>query len=436
VTDQPPRSATPDDIEAALSDLRADLGVPPPDDDASEHEPPDPGPVAPKTAAEKQVNKQAERRRRSWLGQGMLLIIAAGIGGGVTLMAPGLLGVTPPAGQDAQQRFDEIDARIARLSAATGGAAAEAAYRDLAAKVAGLERRLGALELRPAAAPATPGGSVAQDGALTERVGGLEAGLAGLGQRLSALEERIAAIATPPPPTGAPAVAAGPDVAAVTVELQALQDGLSALEARLVAVETGVPARELVTQLDRRISELEDTNPGRAARNATMSLVLTRLAEAADSGRPFSAELAALKQIAPAMADLSAVEPFAASGLPPAAALAAQLQGLDAAVRDAADADRGGDWLTQFLRSLSRLIVITTDADPVGDEPEDRLVRAQRRAAAGDIGQAVAELEGLSGSARQTVEPWLAAALARLALSAAIGQITNAILRDLTQAAP
>ena len=219
-------------------------------------------------------------------------------------------------------------------------------------------------------------------------------------------------------------------------EIEAIRVGLAALEGRLAAVETGVPAPQLIAQLDRRISELEDTNPGRAARNAALSLVVTRLAEAADSGRPFAAELAAVKHLAPAMGDFSKVDGFAAEGLPTAAALAAQLQALDSKVRDAADADRGGDWFARFLRGMSRLIVITTDADPTGNEPEDRLVRAQRRAESGDIAQAVSELSGLSGAARQTVEPWLMAAGARLALSAAISQITGAILQDLTRTTP
>ena len=420
MTDEPPnRGATPDEIEAALQDVRAGLAA-----GQVPHAPP---------------ARHEEGRRSDWLGVGAFMVAAAFLGGAAALFLPGLTGIQVNGADDARERIGALEDRIGRMAAGSSNGAAADSYRDLASRLDGLDVRVRALEATAGAAGPTAAPSPESPETET-RIAALDSALADFGTRLEAVEQGLAQLAAAPPPAPAmPAPAApAPDAAALAglvAEVQTLSSQLGDLATRLGAVETALPAPDLVAALDRRLSDLENADPGRAARNAALALAVSRLADAVASGRPFAAELAALSAAAPAL-DLAPFEPYAGTGLPTLRRLAEQLEALDPAIRAGADEDRGGDWLDWLWRGLTGLVTVRSSGEPLGDEPEDRLERARLRLADGDLAAAAGEIEWLWGRARAAADPWLASANARLALDRALAGLTAEILQDLSRPAP
>ena len=420
MTDQPP-SATPGDIEAALENVRAGIAVPPP-----------PPIVEP--------SRREDGRRGDWLGLGALLIAAAVLGGAIALFLPVFTGLNLGGNEDARRRLGELETRIGQLAAGGSNDAAEQSFRDLSTRLEGIEIRVRALEAT--AGNTAPPPPAAPDPALTDHVASLDTALGDLRTRFETLEQTVAGLAAAPPPAAPPPVAPVPapaspvDTAALAdlvARVDALGSELAAVTQRLAALEAATPAQEIVAALDRRISELENADPGRAGRNAALALTVSRLGEAVASGRPFAAELAALKQVAPATLDLAPFEAAATTGLPTVQRLAAQLQALDPAIRAGMDEDRGGDWLDRPWRGLGGLVTVRTAGEPAGDAPEDRLDRARRRLDEGDLRAAAGELDWLWGHARLAAQGWIDLAKTRIALDDALAALTLAILEDLSR---
>ncbi|MFT3810424.1 MAG: mitofilin family membrane protein [Micropepsaceae bacterium] len=406
--DTPPEAPTPGDIEAALSDLRVQIGAP-------EAPPlPPPPPVV-------------QRRGPGW-GASLALMLAAGVAGGVgaSFLGSGPAAVrsqTPDNGAEA--RIAALEDRLSRLPEKAG--VDPAALSDLAADIEGLNVRVRALEAAEAAQP-TPG--VTPPAGAGPETAALTAALADLMSRMDALETRLNALpATPAMPLEPQA---DPQIAA---DIAALKMGLAELVTRLASLEQAAPASELIASLDGRLSALEDADPGRASRQAALALIVARLGAAADEGRPFTAELTALKAAAPAT-DTSAFEAYAAKGLPTVRALAEGLEAIDGAVRDAADYERGGDFFDRLWRGIGRLVTVRVDGLAEGREPEDHLARAQYHAGRGDLNYAYAEMDALTGAPRGAAAVWLADAKARLALDAGLNDLTARILADLARPAP
>jgi hypothetical protein len=402
--DPPPETPTPGDIEAALSDLRAQLSAP------AAPAPPEPEPAA-----------LAEPRSSGRAGTAALLLVAALLGGGVATVIPGVLGMAQGGEDDDRRRIEALESRLGQIATGQSDAVATQTFADLKANLGGLDVRLRALEQASVAAPANGDGgteiAAAQVAlnALAERVAGLERRLTEVGQQTPQ---------APPAPS--------PEVAS---EIAALKAALGDVAARLGTLERVAPAGDLIASIDGRVSALEAADPGRASRQAALALIVARLSGTAASGRPYAAELAALKSAAPAV-DVTAFAPYADKGLPTVARLAEQLNAIDGAVRDGADFDRGGDWFDRVWRGFGRLITVHEDGLADGREPEDHLARAQYHAGRGDLSNARAEMDQLTGAARGAAAMWLADAGARLALDTALDELTAKILSDLARPAP
>ena len=80
-----------------------------------------------------------------------------------------------------------------------------------------------------------------------------------------------------------------------------------------------------------------------------------------------------------------------------------------------------------------RGILAQLSREPEGDAPEDRLDRAHRRLAEGDLRAAAGELDWLWGHARAAAQDWIALAKTRIALDDALAALTLAILQDLSR---
>lgn len=406
--DASPETPTPGDIEAALSDLRAQIAAPPAPDAGLVHE--------------------AEPRSGGWTGTAALLVMSAMLGAGAATFAPPLLGMAPQGQEDARRRIGDLETRIGQLAAGQSGEAAAQSYADLRAHVDGLDVRLRALE-------ADSGGAERED--RTAALAAVETALGDLKSRVAALEARPETPApTPQPqPQIQPTPAPQPPVPDMSGEVAALKSALAELSSRLGRLEQTAPAGDLIASLDGRLTALEAADPGRASRQAALALIVARLGDAAGAGRPFRAELAALTSAAPAV-DVSAFAAYADKGLPTVPVLAAGLEAIDGAVREGADFDRGGDWWDRFWRGFGRLITVREDGLADGREPEDHLARAHYHAGRGDLSNAAAEMDQLSGAARGAAVLWLADAKARLSLDEALTRLTDTILGDLARPAP
>lgn len=392
---------TPGDIEAALSDLRAQIGAAEP-----------PPPSVPPPAAD-------DSRGQGWGGIAALLVAAALLGGGAASVLPGLVGMAPQGEEDARRRIEALETRVGGLAAGQSGEAAAQSFADLKAHLDGLDVRLRALE-QASAAPRSDDGAAG--------IAAAQVALNALGERIVTLENRLAQLEQQPAGPATPA----PETLG---EIAALKSAVAELATRLGTLERVAPAGDLIASIDGRVTALEQADPGRASRQAALALIVARLGDAAAAGRPFAAELAALKQAAPAV-DVTAFEPYASHGLPTVANLAEQLNALDGAVRDGADYDRGGDWFDRLWRGFGRLITVRHDGMAEGMEPEDHLARAEYHAGRGDLPNAYAEMDSLKGSARGAAAPWLALAGARLSLDGALAKLTETILADLARPAP
>ncbi len=400
----PPETPTPGDIEAALSDLRAQLSAP------AAPAPPEPEPAAP-----------AEARPASRTGTAALLLVAALVGGGVATVIPGVLGLAQGGDDEDQRRIEALEGRVGQMATGQSDTVAAQTFADLKANLDGLDVRLRALEQASAGAPAN-GDSGAE-------IAAAQVALNALAERVAGLERRLTETVQPTPQVPS---APSPEV---TSEIAALKAALSDVSARLGTLERVAPAGDLIASIDGRVSALEAADPGRASRQAALALIVARLSGTAAAGRPFAAELAALRSAAPAV-DVSAFAQYADKGLPTVARLAEQLSEIDGAVRDGADFDRGGDWFDRVWRSFGRLITVHEDGLADGREPEDHLARAQYHAGRGDLSNARAEMDQLSGAARGAAAMWLADAGARLALDTALDELTAKILSDLARPAP
>jgi hypothetical protein len=331
-------------------------------------------------------------RRRGWL-PAVSMIWAGVLGAAIVLAVLGSMGllVNPNDGLSA------VDARLAGL---------ELEVRDLAARApaAGVDAR-----------------------ALDEVVG-----------RVDTLE---AAVVTSRPETGDPSFSNR--IAAINGEVKALAETIGTLgrrndeaaaaaraaqtrsDATAAAVATlaqKLPAgaaveRSQVEALAARVAAVETSEKTAARGDQAVRLVLvaTALKSAVERGDPFAGELAAAKALGADAKLTTALEPFAASGVPTSAALARELAALAPSLRPAASAPAREGFLERLQGNAEKLVRVRPTDEVAGSDAAAIASRVETKAAQEDIAGAQAELAKLSTTARAPAEAWLKQAQARTA---------------------
>jgi hypothetical protein len=326
--------------------------------------------------------------------------LAAACGAGAAAMLLVLLALW---GAGVFQSEDQVTPRLARLeqhvlaleNRPQPPAADPRAVADLTARVAAAEQALGRLSGLDARL------TKAEAAAIAPRAGQPDQALAA---RVTALEN--AAQKTSPP-------------AASLAEVQALAARVAALEQAAKAAE----AKLAVT-----------AGADRAGRLAFLS---TALRGAVERGEPFTQQLAAAKPLVTDAAALSALEPFAATGVPRNAALARDLAQLSGPMLSAAGkAPREGGILDRIQQNAERLVRIRPISETPGDDAATIVARAEAKASHGDIAGAVSELGALPPAVRAPAEPWIKKAQAQIAALAAAGKLADDALATLAKAAP
>jgi hypothetical protein len=120
---------------------------------------------------------------------------------------------------------------------------------------------------------------------------------------------------------------------------------------------------------------------------------------------------------------LAPLEPFAATGLPPAAALTRELSDLLPTLQQTAgNTGESGGILEKLQANASRLVRIRPTTEQTGDDSRTVLSRIEIKAAQSDIAGALADAAKLPPEQRGALEPWMRKAQGRHAAAEASRQ--------------
>jgi hypothetical protein len=268
------------------------------------------------------------------------------------------------------------------------------------------------------------------DAGLATRIAAAEAATKSLDNSLAALNRRLDDIAVSAGTASAHADAASAAAAAFKSAAQAAvgRSDLDALNNRIAAVENAVKA--LSAAVKRGMTSAED----RAAR---MTIAAEALRATVERGTPYEAELAAVKTLGGDANATAALEPFAADGIPSAAALGLELTGLMPALqRSSGSAPSDGSFLGRLEAHAQHLVRISPIDAPPGDNAAAVVARINADATRGDIAAALADIARLPNGPRTDAENWVKKAEAREAAIAASRRIAADALAALGTPAP
>ncbi len=268
------------------------------------------------------------------------------------------------------------------------------------------------------------------DQALAARVAAAEAQTKSLGDSLAALGRRLDEVAAASQSALAQAktaAAAAKDAMKNATRTGVEQSDIDAINNRIAALESTMKSLSTDAQ---RTSSADD----RAAR---LAVAAEALRAAVDRGAPYQAELAVAQALGADKTATAPLEPFAADGLPNAAALAHEFALLTPSLLQASGAaPRESSFLGNLEAHAQKLVRITPIEAPAGDDPASVIARINIDAARGDIAAALAGIARLSESARALAASWVKKAEAREAASAASRRIAADALAAIGRPAP
>jgi hypothetical protein len=375
--------------------------------------------------------------------KGFVTHLAAGLLGGlIGVVALALFWNKLPVRTAASPDLTQINSRLSKLESAPAPAGDAAALGALDSRVKTLEERkvetppdLGDLPSRVArleesinalAETAKEGGSVPDAAALDAKIGDLEQKLQG--KIDSALAAQQAEGAT--------------DLKDLQKEVDALKVKLGALAEAHLAGDTSDLAPQLTT-LDQRIAKLEAALPqlstaidrsAASAKSGAAAIAFANLRNAVAAGRPYAAELAALKSLIPDPGDLGALPSHAETGIPTVVELSANLTKLAESAVTPPPADTS--ILDSMVASAKTAISIRRiGADVTGEEPAAVLARAEAALKQGDLEAAMKEVETLPAPSRDAFAHWLDDAKARASANDSLSKLESTVLASLGEGA-
>ncbi len=268
------------------------------------------------------------------------------------------------------------------------------------------------------------------DQALAARVAAAEAQTKSLGDSLAALNRRLDEVAAASQSALAQAktAATAADAAKNATRTGVEQSDIDVLNNRITALESTM--KSLSTDAAQRTASADD----RAAR---LTVAAEALRAAVERGAPYQAELATVATLGADQTATVPLEPFAADGLPNAAALAQEFALLTPSLLQATGAAlRESSFLGNLEAHAQKLVRITPIEAPAGDDPASVIARINIDAARGDIAAALAGIARLPESARALAASWVKKAEAREASIAASRRIAADALAAIGRPAP
>jgi hypothetical protein len=339
--------------------------------------------------------------------------LAGGIAGGgiaiiVMLVAWGLLG-----GTDRDTALHQQAVRIGDV---------ETALRDLAtrkppnaidqATIDALSQRVAKVESAPRAPASGPA-----DPALASRLAALEGTIGSLKDDIAKLNQRSDKTAAT-----VDTIRQRAETAAATAEnaqssreqgAATVRQDVDSLSNRLAALERS--AQAMRTELAQQQASLAKHAASADDRVLRLAVAAEALKQAVTRGERFRAELDAAKTLAPNAATLAPLETFASSGVPTAGSLGHELGAVLPAMRRLVTppASENEGFLQRLQVNAERLVRIRPIDESAGEDSDSVLGRLETRAAHGNIGGALAELDKLPPAVRAPAEPWSKKARAR-----------------------
>jgi hypothetical protein len=308
-------------------------------------------------------------------------------------------------------------------------AAAPSAQPPNNAAIAEISARLSKIE-GAVAAQQKPVPPPQPDPALASRLAAAEAATKSLSDSLAALTHRVddAAAAAQNALTQANSASTAADAAKRAAQTEVARSDLDALAARIAPLESTV--KTLADDIKHETATADD----RAAR---LTVAAEALRATVERGAPYPAELAAVKSLGADQSATAPLEPFAAAGVPSAAALAQELESLTPALQQAAEpASSNNSFLGRLENNARRLVQITPVDAPPGDDPASVVTRISVDAGHADIAAALADIAKLPDAAKPLAAAWVEKAQARNAAIAASRKLAADALAALSKPSP
>ncbi len=346
-------------------------------------------------------------------------ILAAGLAGAgsvaLLLLALWLTGLVPIryAGSTATRaRVAALEMEVQALQHRPAGTVDTKAIDTLTERLGKIEHTIGSL---PASDPG-------KNSDLSERVAAADNAMKSLGVALAALNRRSDGIAADAAQARERAEAAEKAVTELRGNVQAAQDTAKAASPVLSSAD--------IDALQKRIAGLEQSakaarddiaKTGAADAAARLALSAAALRDAALRGAPFAPVLAQVKALGADAKNLAPLEPFAAIGVPSAAALAQELRALlPGMIKTSGAQAPSGGFLDRLQANAGNLVRVRPVGAPAGDDASAVLARVEIEAANADIGRALDDLGKLPEATRASAQSWIAKVQARqVALAAA-----------------
>ncbi len=275
------------------------------------------------------------------------------------------------------------------------------------------------------------------DSAFATRLSATEAQAKSLGDSLAALNRRLDEVAAASQSALAQAktASAAADAAKNAAQTDVQHSELDALSNRLAALDNRTAALE--STMKSLSADAAQRTPSTDDRVARLTVVAEALRAAVERGEPYQAELAAVQALGAAQTATAPLAPFAADGVPSAAALAHEFAVLTPSLLQASGAaPRESSFLGRLETHAQKLVRITPIEAPAGDDPSSVIARINIDAARGDIAAALAGVARLPESARTLAASWLKKAEAREAAIAASRRIAADALAAIGRPAP
>jgi len=271
--------------------------------------------------------------------------------------------------------------------------------------------------------------------ALNDRIGKIESSLAKLpasdattGERLAAVDNAVKSVGA----AGAALSKRSDETATIAAEARARADSAekAVTELRnslqdLSKNASAAPSAAEVDVVQKRLAAMEQAIKNAPTdRAARLAVSAAALRDAVASGAPFTVELDEVKSLGADDRALTPLAPFAASGVPQAAALAADFRAVIPAMLKVSGAQAPTAGLLERLEANAAKLVRIRPLDaPVGDDPSTVLTRIEFEASRADIDGLLSDLGKLDAATRAPAQAWIARAQARQAAIAAARQL-------------
>ena len=238
---------------------------------------------------------------------------------------------------------------------------------------------------------------------------------------VTALETRLAALEAATKSTRADLEKLKSSPPATVINGIAADDGaLAALAQRLDAVEKDVASLKTVNAPN-----------DQTAATATLSQSMSDLKAKIASGASYRDELERISRMVPAAAGLETLASNANEGLPNAAGLAAELNGLIPLLPKASGevSASGNSYWDSFWDAMKGVITIRR----IGETDwQDLAAKCAALAESGGLAQAIEKIDKAEGAKPIAITNWRDRAAARIALEAALAETSQAVLRQIT----